>query len=69
MSFLSWIKQRRENAELKAFAREHGHDSIEGLWAEIRHDEMLAKERDASGREPECRSPKKNPERGPVRER
>jgi len=69
MSFLSWIKQRRENAELKAFAREHGHDSIEGLWAEIRHDEMLAKERDASGREPECRSPKKKPQRGRGRER
>jgi hypothetical protein len=69
MKFLEWIRQHREKAELKAFAREHGHKSIEGLWAEIRHDEALAKIRDETGREPECRSPKKTPERDRERGR
>jgi hypothetical protein len=48
------IRDARERGfDAKSFAKEHGHKNIKGLFAEIRHDEALAKIRDATGREPE----------------
>jgi hypothetical protein len=55
MRLLDWIKNRNrpDPSTAPEFSpKEYGHSTWEGLWAEIRHDEALAKIRNETGREP-----------------
>ena len=71
MGLIDWIKNRgRQNPVDPEFdPRVHGHKNWKGVFAEMREDYALAKQRDETGREPECRNQKKNARRGPSMER
>ena len=71
MKFLDWIKYRNNREPLRdeLDPKTYGHASWQGLFAEMREDYTLAKQRDETGREPECGSPKTDARRGPSRER
>ncbi len=72
MGLLDWVKNRNRSkipVEPGFDPREHGHKTWKGVFAEIRHDEALAKRRDATGREPESSHPKVKADRGKSVER
>jgi hypothetical protein len=55
---LDWIKERTGMFNPQLDPRAHGHETWEGVYDEIRGDEALAKERDATGKEPASPKPK-----------
>jgi hypothetical protein len=71
MGLLDWIRNRNRPEPVcgELDPRAHGHASWKEVFAEIRADEALAKQRNETGREPECRNPKSNVRRGPSVER
>jgi hypothetical protein len=63
MGLLDWIRNRKSNEPNEFGPREHGHESWKEVFAEMRGDERLAKQRDQTGREPESRTQKAKPGR------
>ena len=71
MGLIDWIKNRgRQNpADPEFDPRAHGHKNWKGVFAELRHDEAMAKERNLTGKEPECRASQAKVLSGPGIER
>jgi hypothetical protein len=53
---LDWIKERTGSYHENLDPRAHGHDTWAAVFNEIRQDEMLAKVRDETGKEPSNRA-------------
>ena len=62
MAFLDWVKRRgSESPENVQSAAPQPSKSPDGLFAEMRQDYQLARQRDETGREPESASPETAP--------
>lgn len=71
MGLIDWIKNRgRQNPVDPEFdPRAHGHKNWKDVFAELREDQALAKQRDETGKEPESRAPKAKAGRSRLMER
>lgn len=71
MGLIDWIRDRGRQMPVdpELDPRAHGHRNWKGVFAELREDYALAKQRDETGREPESLASKAKARRGPSMER